>query len=108
MGAGGAGRGLGQLIDALRFHDASAELRAACAENFLDAVEVLSYRISALGLEPELLRSRPELEDHESPFIMQNVELRAFLAGDVDQAGDVRQVLVMLDQCRKVVAKVRS
>lgn len=97
-----------QLIDVLRFHEAPAGLRVACAENFLDAVEVLSYRISALGLEPELLRSRPELEDHESPFIMQNVELRAFLAGDVDQAGDVRQVLVMLDQCRKVVAKVRS
>lgn len=98
----------GQLIDALRFHDASAELRMASAENFLDAIEVLSYRISALGLEPELLRSRPELEDHESPFIMQNVELRAFLAMDPEQAGDVKQVLVMLDQCRKVIAKVRS
>lgn len=96
-----------QLIEALRFHEAPAEQRAACAENFLDAVEVLSYRISALGLEPELLRSRPELEDHQSPFIMQNVELRAFLASP-DQGGDVRQVLVMLDQCSKVIAKVRS
>ncbi|HEY8353740.1 MAG TPA: site-specific recombinase [Methylophilaceae bacterium] len=96
-----------QLIDALRFHEAPAELRSACAENFLDAIEVLSYRIAALGLEPELLRSRPELEDYESPFVMQNVELRAFFSGGSEN-GDVRQVLVMLDQCRMVIAKIRS
>lgn len=96
-----------QLIEALRFHEAPLEQRAACAENFLDAIEVLSYRISALGLEPELLRSLPELEDHQSPFIMQNVELRSFLAS-ADQGGDIRQILVMLDQCRNVIAKVRS
>lgn len=96
-----------QLIEALHFEQASSERLAACSENFLDAVEVLSYRISALGLEPELLRNRPELEDHESPFIMQNIELREFLVA-AEQGGDVRQVLVMLDQCRQVIAKIRS
>lgn len=98
-----------QLIDALRFKEAMPKLLAACTENFLDAVEVLSYRISALGLEPELLRNRPELEDHESPFITQNIELRDFLSPSPSaEAGDVRQILVMLDQCRKVIAKIRS
>jgi site-specific recombinase len=96
-----------QLIEALKFSEARPESLNACAENFLDAVEVISYRISALGLEPELLRNRPELEDHESPFITQNIELREFLS-PVAEAGDVRQVLVMLDQCRKVIAKIRS
>ncbi|MDP2248743.1 MAG: site-specific recombinase [Nitrosomonadales bacterium] len=96
-----------QLIEALHFEEAAPNQSAACAENFLDAVEVLSYRISALGLEPELLRNRPELEDHESPFITQNIELREFLSPSAE-AGDVRQILVMLDQCRKVIAKIRS
>lgn len=96
-----------QLIRALRFNEATQEQREACAENFLDAVEVLSYRISALGLEPELLRNRPELEDHESPFITQNIELREFLSPTAE-ADDIRQILVMLDQCRNVVAKIRS
>jgi site-specific recombinase len=96
-----------QLIEALRFTEAAPTHLNDCAENFLDAVEVISYRISALGLEPELLRNRPELEDHESPFITQNIELREFLS-PVAQAGDVRQVLVMLDQCRKVITKIRS
>jgi site-specific recombinase len=96
-----------QLIEALRFTEAAPAHLNDCAENFLDAVEVISYRISALGLEPELLRNRPELEDHESPFITQNIELREFLS-PVAQAGDVRQVLVMLDQCRKVITKIRS
>ncbi len=96
-----------QLVEALRFTEAAPTHLNDCAENFLDAVEVISYRISALGLEPELLRNRPELEDHESPFITQNIELREFLS-PVAQAGDVRQVLVMLDQCRKVITKIRS
>lgn len=96
-----------QLIEALHFELATPEQLAGCLENFLDAVEVLSYRISALGLEPELLRNRPELEDHESPFIMQNIELREFLSSP-DQAGDVAQILVMLDQCCNVVTKIRN
>ncbi|CAG0953742.1 hypothetical protein MTYP_00339 [Methylophilaceae bacterium] len=96
-----------QLIVALRFHEADPKLLATCKENLLDAVEVLSYRISALGLEPELLRNHPELEDHDSPFIIQNIELRQFLANTAGQDADARQILVMLDQCRKVVSKIR-
>lgn len=97
-----------QLIEALRFEDATPAQLAKCNENLLDAVEVLSYRLSALGLEPELLRNRPELEDHESPFITQNIELRDFLLSTTADTSSANQVLVMLDQCRKIVAKIRS
>jgi site-specific recombinase len=96
-----------ELIAALRLDEADPKLLAACHENLLDAIEVLSYRISALGLEPELLRNYPELEDHDSPFITQNVEMRQFLDAAQDQNADARQILVMLDQCRKVIAKIR-
>lgn len=96
-----------RLIVALRFEAGDPALLATCHKNLLDAVEVLSYRISALGLEPELLRNRPELEDHASPFIRQNTELREFLQ-DATRQGDARPMLVMLDQCREVIAKIRS
>ena len=70
---------------------------------------MLSYRTAAPGLEPELLKNYPELEQHSSPFIMQQAELAEFMsAQDVDDAHvDIKHILVMLDQCKVIVAKVR-
>ncbi len=95
-----------QLLQALHLEHASAERILPCRQNLLDAVQVLSYRLSASGLEPELVRNHPELEDHTSPFIVQNMELGEFLAASTEQAGDIKHLLVMLDQCRKVIAKI--
>lgn len=94
-----------QLLQALRFEEAPASLTAPCQQSLLDAVQVLSYRISALGLEPELIRNHPELEDHTSPFIAQNVELGDFLAEPASH--DIKHVVVMLDQCREIIARIR-
>lgn len=96
-----------RLLQALHLEDASAERILSCQQNLLDAVQVLSYRLSASGLEPELVRNHPELEDHTSPFIVQNMELGEFLAASTEQAGDIKHLLVMLDQCREVIAKIR-
>ncbi|HSH97509.1 MAG TPA: site-specific recombinase [Methyloradius sp.] len=103
------------LIDAIAFEHAPLELVEPCLQNLLEAVQVLSYRISALGLEPELLRNHPELEQHTSPFITQNEELTRFLANpnfnhgfDNENAdADIKHILVMLDQCQTVVDKIR-
>ena len=80
----------------------------------LDAIRTLSCRVCALGLEPRLLRSHAEIENFDSPFLMQNIEVNAYLDGyarmldgadeDVD---DARHLLVMLDQCDTVVGKIR-
>ena len=102
----------------------------------LDATQTLSYRISAMGLEPSLIRLYPEMEDFESPFLMQNVELHRYLAGHrhlLDPAAatthvtssayemrssellttpalieDAKHLQVMLDQCDDVVVKIRK
>ncbi|MEO8417119.1 MAG: site-specific recombinase [Methylophilaceae bacterium] len=95
-----------QLLQALHLEHASAERILSCRQNLLDAVQVLSYRLSASGLEPELVRNHPELEDHTSPFIVQNMELGEFLTASTEQAVDSKHLLVMLDQCRKVIAKI--
>jgi len=92
---------------------------AACKQKtimqLLEAIQILSFRISAMGLEPELIRNNPDLETFESQFLMQNVEVQRylkcyarFLAGDLAANEDARHLLVMLDQCDMVVSKIRK
>ena len=105
-----------QLIVAMRFSDATQALTEPCRQNLLAATQVLSYRIAALGLEPELLRNHSELEQHSSPFIIQNEELSHYLASpdietdhfnSISNTVDIKQILVMLDQCSAIVQKIR-
>ena len=81
----------------------------------LEAIQTLSYRISAMGLEPELIRNNPDLETFESPFLMQNVEVHQylegyarFLDGGSPPPEDTKHLLVMLDQCGAAITKIRK
>lgn len=101
-----------QLIVAMRFKQATQNLTEPCRQNLLAATQVLSYRIAALGLEPELLRNHPELEQHTSPFITQQTELTEFLSpvdelACVANQADIKHILVMLNQCDSIIAKIR-
>lgn len=80
----------------------------------LDALQVLSHRVSAMGLEPELLRIAPELEKHGSPFFSQSAEIGRFAdayRASLDDAEialeDEKHALVLLGQCRDVLASAR-
>lgn len=80
----------------------------------LEAIRTLSYRVAAVGLEPKLTNFHTEMEEFESPFIVQNREVVAYL-DDYERmlAGgnvmlDARHLLVMLDQCESVIAKIRK
>lgn len=80
----------------------------------LEAVQVLSYRLAAIGIDPELLRNEPTLEEFESPFLTQNAEVLAYLENykawliDSDHPlHDARHIAVLLEQCRDALIKVR-
>jgi site-specific recombinase len=103
------------LIHALRFdetEDVSGFGRLV--EDLLEALRVVSHRIAASGLEPEILRLDPHLENHESPFLAQCEEALAF-ACRAEQAAqenvvpteDERHYLVLLEQCRETIERVR-
>ena len=105
-----------QLVEALRFAEqkAAPEMPRPIFE-MLRSLRVLSYRIAAAGMEPELLRLDRALETYESPFVTQNEEMLAYI--DAYQAGwrnpeaevsDDKQLLVLLDQCIEVVDRVRK
>jgi site-specific recombinase len=81
----------------------------------LEALRILSYHVSAIGLNPELVRVDPQLEELESPFLAQNTEVVAYLEAyrawwnNPRKApfGDEAHLGVMLDQCQEVLQRVR-
>lgn len=85
------------------------------AREAIEAIQIIAHRIAAIGLEPELARVLPELRAFESPFVAQNTETQGFLAKQLssprpDPAGleaDRRHILVLLDQCEAVIARIR-
>ncbi|SHH07853.1 site-specific recombinase [Massilia sp. CF038] len=95
-------------------HTAPADPGRTLLLGMLEAIRTLSCRVCALGLEPRLLRSHAEIEDFDSPFLMQNIEVNDYLDGyerllaDGAPPEDARHLLVMLDQCSAVIDKVRK
>lgn len=80
----------------------------------LDALRVLSYHVSSIGLDPELVRVLASLEDYDSPFLAQNVEMLAYLeryprdgAGEAAPVEDDRHLRVLLLQCQDVMVRIR-
>ncbi|MES0873796.1 site-specific recombinase [Sinimarinibacterium thermocellulolyticum] len=103
------------FLDALDFGAAGREHGRRLPFQILEALQVVSYRIAALGLEPELVRNHPAIERYESPFLTQNVEMRQFI--DEHQAAiaekreprlDDKHLLVLLGQCEQIIGKVRK
>jgi site-specific recombinase len=103
------------VVHGLGFHDGEATpLRATLTHELLSAIQVLSYRISAIGLEPELVRNCPTIEEFESPFLRQNVELNEYASRYITWMADpgvvredARHIDVLLTQCEEIVGKIR-
>ena len=84
----------------------------------LDALIILSYRVSSIGLHPEFIHSLPDLNEYQSPFLVQNREIIDFIeqykksSNDVTlmsvvKMPDAAQALVILDQCRDLMLRIR-
>ncbi|MDR1463237.1 MAG: site-specific recombinase, partial [Azoarcus sp.] len=80
----------------------------------LEALRILSYHVSSIGLDPELVRVDPQLEEVESPFLAQNAEVVEYLHAYREWWSDPTTPLeseahlgVMLDQCNEVLLRVR-
>ena len=104
-----------QLISALGFRwRASRDLHSWLMQELLEAVHVLSYRVVAIGLEPELMRNHPRSEGIESPFMLQNAEVNALVYGrrlwlrdhrrPCSASGDIEPLLA---QCERVIEEIQ-
>ncbi len=103
------------LVNALDFETGHAAEKRKLGQQIVSAMEVLSYRITSIGLEPELVRNHAAIERHESPFLTQNAEMRSFVdewrkaATDKrEHAIDGKQIDVLLDQCTEIIGKIRK
>jgi site-specific recombinase len=102
----------GDLIDAINLGSVPHPAQAHITAELINATHILSTRIAALGLDPELVRVYPQLEDFESPFLAQNAELHHVLSAFKSAPAEIRhfddsQVRVLLDQCDEVLDRIR-
>lgn len=81
----------------------------------LDAGDNLAARIGAMGLDPELVRLYPRIEERDSPFLALAVEAhqlaasyRRYLSGGESSVEDEKQLLVLIAQCREAMVRIRS
>ncbi len=79
----------------------------------LEAIQVLSCRLSAIGLEPEIVLHHPDVERFESPFVRLNAEVLSYIERYREDLTTRRppdedhlHIFVLLDQCETIIAKV--
>ncbi|MDP3036155.1 MAG: preprotein translocase subunit TatB, partial [Rhodocyclaceae bacterium] len=101
----------GALIRALDFDGArDREGIGRLIEDLLEALRVVAHRVAAAGLEPEMLRLDPSLENHASPFLAlceEALALALAVEGDSRNEADERHLLVLIDQARESIERVR-
>ncbi|MCK6390909.1 MAG: site-specific recombinase [Azonexus sp.] len=95
--------------------DSEPKNRRDAQEQMLDAVLLIAHRVSGLGVENELMRASPDLDDDTPRFIALSAEalefVAAFRAGlNTGEApgDDGSQLLVMVDQCQDTLRRIRK
>lgn len=104
------------LIETLQFEEAACD-SSSCRplQEILDSITTLSHRLTALGLDPHLVRTCPAIEHHNSPYLALNAEVTGyvqhyheFLLGQRHDRQDEKQALVLITQCREMLRKIRK
>lgn len=96
-----------RLLAALDFDRISGEDKAELVQRMETVVVALSHQIAAGGLNPELLRLDPSLDEYDSPFLAQYEEINAWLRGRTAPDADASHARVLLAQCVEVLDKIR-
>ncbi|MDR3351857.1 MAG: site-specific recombinase [Zoogloeaceae bacterium] len=101
------------LLESLRFGEETPGTLPCGLPIMLNNLWFLSYRMTVLGFDPEILRLDPTLSRIESPFLAQNQETALFRESCLTHwneegvvAEDEKQLLVLFDQCREAVERI--
>jgi site-specific recombinase len=110
------------LIALLNFSQTPTEIQIAnttkpLLSDVLEALRVVAHRIAAAGLEPEMLRLDPSLENHASPFLSvceealqlsREIEAHISVGSSADMKHiDARHLDVLIDQASATIDRVR-
>lgn len=105
-----------RLIDAMHFEEADSDTTLRNPTHaILDALITLAHRLTALGLEPQLVHVYPDIESHESPFLALNAEITDYVQEHHQRTNnnrelrrDEKQAMVLIEQCRDLLKKIRK
>ena len=110
-----------ELVDLLKVNDEHLNLIATAKNSILNAIIILSYRISGIGLHPDLMDSYPQMLNYSASFVAQNQEAVLYVnqyreAHELDNLTDIipekavdpAPLLVMIEQCEEIVATIRK
>ena len=104
-----------ELLDALSINTSVLKWSAQNLNYLLNALMVLSQRITAIGLEPELVDKLPEIDDLHSPFFGLYREVQHYVDSfknniDYIHTNDVDylQILVMCTQCTESIRELHK
>ncbi|HCN18123.1 MAG: site-specific recombinase [Psychrobacter sp.] len=110
-----------ELVALIKVETKHLDLVATAKNSILNAIIILSYRVSGIGLHPDLMESYPQILNYSASFVAQNQEAVLFVnqyrqAHELDTLTDITPedavdpapLLVMIEQCEDIVATVRK
>ena len=110
-----------ELVELLKVDKQHLNLVATAKNSILNAIIILSYRISGIGLHPDLMEFYPQMLNYSASFVAQNQEAVLYVnqyreAHELDtltditpeKAVDPAPLLVMIEQCEDIVATIRK
>lgn len=110
-----------ELVELIKVDERHLELVATAKNSILNAIVILSYRISGIGLHPDLMNAYPQLLNYSAAFVAQNQEAVLFVneyrrlheldtLTDITPENDIdpAPLIVMLDQCHEIVHNIRK
>ena len=110
-----------ELVGLLKVNEQHLNLVATAKNSILNAIIILSYRISGIGLHPDLMEFYPQMLNYSASFVAQNQEAVLYVnqyreAHELDtltdiipeKAVDPAPLLVMIEQCEDIVATIRK
>lgn len=109
------------LAGLIKVDDQHLDLVANAKNSILNAIIVLSYRISGMGLHPDLMKAYPQILNYSAAFVAQNQEAVQFVDAyrrlhELDALTDTKPehdidpapLLVMLEQCADIATNIRK
>lgn len=112
---------LSKLVALIKVDDAHLDLVATAKNSILNALIILSYRISGIGLHSELMQNYPQMLSYSAAFVAQNQEAVLFVneyrrlheldtLTDTTPEEDINPapLMVMLEQCQEILNTIRK
>jgi site-specific recombinase len=100
-----------ELFKSIGFFQQHANTITRAKEQIVNSILVLSQRITAIGLEQDIIEKLPDIDNLESPFFALNKEINNYTAAYLrnpyyiySNEEDYRQILVLLRQCEESIA----